>query len=61
MNMATPNIPTPIRTVSTTSLPAMAHCPPGPHGVSWERLQAAACRIVRFLPSENKARSFHQM
>ncbi len=35
MNVAPPNIPTPIRTVSTTSPPAMAHCPPGPHWVSF--------------------------
>jgi hypothetical protein len=56
MNVATPNIPAPIRTLSTTSPPAMAHCPPGPHWVSLERLQAA-CRIVRFLPKENKAHS----
>jgi hypothetical protein len=39
----------------------MAHCPPGPHWVSLERVQAAACRIVRFLPNEKKARGFSSL
>jgi hypothetical protein len=36
MNVATPNIPTPIRTVSTMSPPAMANRPLGP-AVSFAR------------------------
>jgi len=36
MNMATTNIPTPIRTVSTTRPPAMVNRPLGPHWVSFE-------------------------